>query len=135
MSYEFPIAKDTLIQAARNARIHAYAPYSKFAVGAALISEDGAVFTGCNVENISFGLTVCAERACISKAIEDGKRKFIAIAVVSDSKEPVVPCGACRQVLAEFSPELRVISCTTNGEVAEFALDTLLPSARQGILG
>jgi len=135
MSDKSPIAKETLIQAAREARSHAYAPYSKFAVGAALMSEDGAIFTGCNVENISFGLTVCAERACISKAIEGGKRTFSAIAVVSDSKEPVVPCGACRQVLAEFSPELRVISCTTDGEVAEFALDKLLPAARQGILG
>lgn len=126
---------DKLIEAARNARNQAYTPYSKLAVGAALMSEDGTIFTGCNVENTSFSLTICAERACVFNAIDAGQRKFTVIAVVSDSKEPIVPCGACRQVLAEFSPKLRVISCTTGGVVAEFDLGVLLPSAQQGILG
>ncbi len=94
-----------LLGIATEVRCRAYAPYSKFAVGAALLTGDGRVFTGCNVENISFGLTMCAER----------------VALTSDSNEPVIPCGGCRQVLAEFAPDLR--------------LSVLLPSARQGILG
>jgi cytidine deaminase len=124
-----------LITAARTARQCAYAPYSSFAVGAALLDADGRTFVGCNVENVSFGLTMCAERVAVGSAVAAGATNFDAIAVVSDSAEPVVPCGACRQVLAEFSPSLRVISATINGSVTEFSLASLLPSPRQGILG
>ena len=124
-----------LIQRALAARACAHAPYSSFSVGAALVDVDGRIFTGCNVENVSFGLTMCAERVAIGSAIAAGAKAFEAIAVVSDSTQPVVPCGACRQVMAEFSPDMRIISATTTGAVTEFNLADLLPSPRQGILG
>jgi cytidine deaminase len=125
---------EELIAEARNARSNAYSPYSTFAVGAALRCKDGVVFRGCNVENISYGLTLCAERVAIGAAISEGAREFDAIAIISDSLEPVVPCGACRQVLAEFAPGLRVISSTLAGVTAEFDLAVLLPVPKQGIL-
>lgn len=124
-----------LIEHARAVRERAYAPYSKFAVGAALLSSTGRVFTGCNVENLSFGLTVCAERNAVFAAIAGGERKFTKIAIVSDSKTPVSPCGACRQVLAEFGLELEVCSANLQGERFEARLDQLLPRASEGILG
>src|SRR5436853_1014874 len=97
-----------LIEAAAQARACAYAPYSKFSVGAALLTRSGNVFSGCNVENISLGLTICAERAAVAAAIAGGQKDFAAIAVVTDSQEPAVPCGGCRQVLAEFNPSLKI---------------------------
>jgi cytidine deaminase len=124
-----------LLQLALDARTRAHAPYSSFAVGAALLDAEGRTFTGCNVENVSFGLTICAERVAIGSAITSGSKDFRAIAVVSDSSQPVVPCGACRQVMAEFSPDLRIISATLGGAVTEFRLALLLPSPHQGILG
>jgi cytidine deaminase len=124
----------TLLEAAWEARERAYVPYSAFAVGAALEALDGRVFTGCNVENISFGLTNCAERVAIGSAIAAGAREFSLLAVVSDSEVPVVPCGACRQVLAEFAPDLRIISATKAGATREWNLAQLLPSPRDGIL-
>ena len=124
-----------LIPIATRARAHAYAPYSSFTVGAALLAADGGIFTGCNVENVSFGLTMCAERVAVGSALAAGSTAFETIAIVSDSTEPVVPCGACRQVMAEFAPGLRIISATTNGITTEFNLADLLPSPRQGILG
>lgn len=124
-----------LIGLAQSARCRAYAKYSRFAVGAALLAANGQVFTGCNVENISFGLTMCAERVAVGEAVAAGVTDFRSIAVVSDSAEPVVPCGACRQVLAEFAPSLRIVSSTISGLSAEFDLAVLLPSAKQGILG
>ena len=127
--------RNKLIAVAEAVRERAHAPYSSFKVGAALLDTDGKIFTGCNVENVSFGLTMCAERVAIGSAIAAGSTKFEAIAVVSDSNEPVVPCGACRQVLAEFSPSLPIISATTEGVVTEFTLAALLPLPRQGILG
>jgi cytidine deaminase len=123
-----------LIETAREARTKAYAPYSGFAVGAALQTRSGDIYTGCNIENLSFGLTLCAERCAVASAVASGVRDFVAIAIVTDSLRPAAPCGACRQVLAEFSPELMVISATVSGEVQEFKLAELLPYADQGIL-
>lgn len=124
-----------LLAEARDARERAYAPYSKFAVGAALLTSTGRVFTGCNVENLSFGLTICAERNAVFAAVAAGERKFTKIAIVSDSKTPVSPCGACRQVLAEFGMELSVCSANLQGESFEASLNQLLPRASEGILG
>ncbi len=125
---------EQLLAMAAESRLKAYAPYSNFKVGAALRASDGRVFAGCNVENVSFGLTLCAERVAIGSAVQAGAMEFDALAIVSDSSEPVVPCGACRQVLAEFSPNLRILSGTVDGETTEFSLATLLPKPRQGIL-
>lgn len=110
----------------------AYAPYSNFAVGAALLAADGRVFSGCNVENISFGLTNCAERVAIGAAVAAGAREFLAVAIVADTKVPISPCGACRQVLAEFGVR-RVILANRNKSL-EFSLEELLPRASAGIL-
>ena len=123
-----------LIDAARAARESAYAPYSKFAVGAALQVESGEIYRGCNVENLSFGLTLCAERGAVASAVSHGDRDFAAIAIVTDSEQPAVPCGACRQVLAEFNPNLKIVSATVSGQVQEFDLAKLLPLSDQGIL-
>jgi cytidine deaminase len=116
------------------ARLRAYAPYSRFLVGAALLSESGRVFAAGNIENVSLGLTMCAERVCVGMAVAEGERCFQTIAIVADSKDPIAPCGACRQVLAEFSPNLNIITYTLNGSKAEFMLDDLLPHSIQGIL-
>jgi len=117
-----------LIERARKARENAYAPYSKFKVGAAILTEDGEVYTGVNVENASFGLTVCAERVALFKAVSDGKRSFKAIAVVADTEEPVPPCGACRQVLSEFG-DMKVIMANLKGDVKIARLRDLLPDS------
>ena len=124
----------SLIQAAKQARENAHAPYSGFFVGAALLCADGSIFTGCNVENLSFGLTMCAERVAVGAAIAAGKKDFRCIAIVADSDEVISPCGACRQVLAEFHPTLRVISANLFGKSEEFSLEVLLPRASTGIL-
>lgn len=127
--------EDTLIAAAKAARLHAYAPYSKFQVGAALETEDGTVFTGCNVENLSFGLTICAERVAIGAAVAAGHKAFRRLVVCSDSREPVTPCGACRQVMAEFCGDLDVLSVNLNDDYYRATLAMLLPRAKAGILG
>ena len=124
-----------LIQQARAAREQAYAPYSKFPVGAALLTSTGRVFSGCNVENLSFGLTICAERNAVFAAIAAGERKFTKIAIVSDSKTPISPCGACRQVLAEFGLDLGVCAANLHGDLYHACLEQLLPRASEGILG
>ena len=126
---------DALIAAAREVREKAYAPYSQFAVGAALRTKSGRVFCGCNVENLSFGLTSCAERNAVFAAIAAGEKEFEAVAIVADSKEPVTPCGACRQVLAEFGLELEVCSSNLEGATYTATLRELLPRAKEGILG
>ena len=116
-----------LIAAARQARRNAYAPYSGFGVGAALRTRSGRVVTGCNVENASYGLTICAERVAVVKAVSEGERDFEVIAVVS--RGGASPCGACRQVLSEFSSDLRVILADLEGDGREFRLSELLPEA------
>jgi len=129
-----PVEIERWLDAARLVRERAYAPYSQFKVGAALIAADGRIFTGCNVENISFGLTMCAERVAIGHAIAEGVTDFIAIAIVADTTLPVSPCGACRQVLAEFNPQLPVHLGTVEGARETFRLSELLPRASTGIL-
>jgi cytidine deaminase len=119
--------KDQLIQAAIEARKNAYVPYSKFQVGAALLA-DGKVYGGCNVENASYGLTNCAERTAIFKAASEGQRKIQAIAIVADTEGPVSPCGACRQVIAEFSDEnTKVYLTNLKGDVTEWTVAQMLP--------
>ena len=120
--------KEKLIEMAKKARDNAYAPYSNFKVGAALLTEDGEIFTGANVENASYGLSICAERVAVFKAVSEGKRKFKAIAVVADTEKPTPPCGACRQVLAEFG-DIEVIMANLKGDVKVMKLSELLPEA------
>lgn len=119
---------------ARKVRQQAHAPYSHFQVGAALESEDGKVFSGCNVENISYGLTICAERNAIFAAVAAGAHSFRRIVILADSKEPVTPCGACRQVMSEFSEDMEVISLNLEGKEFRASLADLLPRAKTGIL-
>lgn len=119
---------DALIAAARGAQARAYAPYSHFRVGAALESTDGAVFLGCNVENASYGLTICAERAAVFAAVSAGVTRFRRAVVVSDVDPPAAPCGACRQVLAEFGLDLPIEGVGLRTAV-KWRLSELLPSA------
>lgn len=119
---------DSLISAARSAQSRAYAPYSKFRVGAALESVDGDVFLGCNVENASYGLTICAERAAVCAAVSAGVTRFRRAVVVSDVDPPAAPCGACRQVLAEFGLDLPIDGVGSKG-VVRWRLSDLLPAA------
>lgn len=121
--------RETLIAAARKAREYAYVPYSNFKVGAALLGRSGRVFTGCNVENASSGATICAERTAVVKAVSEGERDFVALAVVTDVPEPASPCGICRQVLVEFNPELPVIMANLAGEYRVETALGLLPYA------
>jgi cytidine deaminase len=116
-----------LVTAATAVRLLAYVPYSGFAVGAALLTADGQIFTGCNVENASYGLTVCAERNAVFQAVACGERAIRAVAVVSENG--VTPCGACRQVLAEFNPRMTVIVADTAGKHHLYGLPELLPDA------
>jgi cytidine deaminase len=119
---------DALISAARGAQARAYAPYSKFRVGAALESVDGTVFLGCNVENASYGLTICAERAAVFAAVSAGVTRFRRAVVVSDVDPPAAPCGACRQVLAEFGLDLPIDAIGSSTSV-RWRLSDLLPAA------
>jgi len=117
-----------LVRLAVNIREKAYAPYSGFHVGAALFADNGKVYTGCNVENASYGAAICAERTAVVKAISDGAKKILAIAVSSDSNSPTMPCGICRQVLSEFcSPDMPLFLSNKNGEYKVFTFEELLP--------
>lgn len=121
-----------LIEQAKLARERAYVPYSNFKVGAALLTEDGDVIHGCNIENAAYSMTNCAERTALFKALSDGKKAFLKIAVVADSERPVPPCGACRQVLAELCPpEMPVILTNLSGQRFETTVEALLPGAFQ----
>ncbi|WP_280520822.1 cytidine deaminase [Paenibacillus sp. J22TS3] len=123
--------KDQLIHEAIEARKTAYVPYSKFQVGAAVLT-DGKVYRGCNIENASFGLTNCAERTAIFKAVSEGHKRIEAIAVVADTEGPVSPCGACRQVLAEFcDQDTKIYLTNLHGDTEEWTMERLLPGAFQ----
>ena len=115
-----------LMDCAIKARENAYSPYSHFAVGAALLCEDGTLFEGCNIENASYGLTNCAERTAIFKAVSEGHIKFKALAVVADTEGPCAPCGACRQVMAEFKIPL-IIMGNLMGNIKIVTIEELLP--------
>ena len=126
--------ENDLVARAIGVRAAAYAKYSKFAVGAALETRSGKVFTGCNVENLSYGLTICAERSAVFAAVAAGERDFARIVIVADSHEPVTPCGACRQVLAEFADDLEIRSVNLQGMDYCTTLREMLPRAKAGIL-
>jgi cytidine deaminase len=118
---------DPLIDAALRAREHAHAPFSKFKVGAALLEEGGHLYTGCNVENATYGLTVCAERVAVFKAISEGARKFRRIAVAADTAILTPPCGACRQILWEFCGDIEVVLTNLQGKTETLRLKDLFP--------
>jgi cytidine deaminase len=124
-----PAERDALVAAATTVRERAVAPYSRFQVGAALLAADGRVFTGCNVESSSYGLTICAERTAVVKALSEGARGFRAVAVVTAAGEPTSPCGACRQVLWDQCRDIAVVMATTGGALEETTLSALLPRA------
>ena len=121
---------EQLIAQSKVARENAYVPYSKFKVGAALLTEDGKVYHGCNIENASYSMTNCAERTAFFKAVSEGVTKFTAIAIVADTPGPVSPCGACRQVMAEFCSQTMPVYLTNlNGDVQQTTVGDLLPGA------
>jgi cytidine deaminase len=122
----------SMTQCAWKTRDHAHAPYSQFFVGAAVVDAEGRIFGGCNVENLSFGLTICAERVAIASAIAAGSRSLSALVVVADTDTPISPCGACRQVMAEFG--VTHVRLCNRHEFLDFSLDQLLPRSSAGIL-
>jgi cytidine deaminase len=119
-----------LIEEAKKAREYAYVPYSKFKVGAALLTKDGKVYRGCNIENAAYSMCNCAERTALFKAYSEGDTEFVALAVIADAPRPVPPCGACRQVIFELCPsDMKVILANLNGDIAELTVKELLPKA------
>jgi cytidine deaminase len=118
-----------LIEAALAARQHAHAPFSKFLVGAALEDETGHVHTGCNVENATYGLTICAERVAVFKAVSEGARRFRRIAIAADTEDLTPPCGACRQILWEFCGDIEIVLCNPRGKSETLRLKELFPRA------
>lgn len=123
---------DELVRAATAAREHAFAPYSRFRVGAALRGESGTIYGGCNVEGASYGLTVCAERVAIWKAVSEGERRFQALCVVADTAELTPPCGACRQIIWEFCGDIPVILANLAGDRVVYSMAELLPRPFDG---
>ncbi len=121
------VNRDALVAAARDVMKRSHSPYSGFRVGAALLGEDGLIYTGTNVENASFGLSICAERAAVFRAVSEGCTGFTACAVVTETADPTPPCGACRQVLLEFGHGLKVYLAGQGDAVEEHALSDLLP--------
>lgn len=124
------MTNEELIAEAKKAREHAYVPYSKFGVGAALLTEEGKVFHGCNIENAAYSMCNCGERTAFFKAISEGEKAFSKLAVVADTDRPVPPCGACRQVMVEFcSPDMPVLLTNLKGDVEHTTVQGLLPGA------
>lgn len=121
--------ENELIEAARQVRERAYAPFSNFKVGAALRTKDGKIYTGCNIESASYGLTVCAERVAVWKAISEGEKEFTEIAVVVDTQELTPPCGVCRQIIWEFCGDVPVILANLKGDTETIKMSELLPRA------
>jgi cytidine deaminase len=119
----------SLREAALRALDNAYAPHSRFRVGAALRTRDGQLITGCNIENSAYGLAICAETLAVAYAVSQGLTEFDEIAIATDDSEPTPPCGACRQVLNEFAPKIKISSYTRDGKEAVWTLDELLPHA------
>ncbi|MEL4030365.1 cytidine deaminase [Caldifermentibacillus hisashii] len=121
---------EQLIEEAKEARKQAYVPYSKFAVGAALLTENGNVYRGCNIENAAYSMAICAERTAFFKAISEGEKNFKLLAVVADTDRPCSPCGACRQVISEFCPpDMKVVLTNLKGDLLETTVKELLPGA------
>lgn len=120
---------EKLIAAAWETRKNAYAPYSHFAVGAAVLTTDGHIYTGCNIENVSYGLTNCAERTAIFQAVAHGEREFTHLAICTDTATWTAPCGACRQVMLEFAPQMQVIMVNNRGERKQLSAAELMPDA------
>lgn len=120
---------ESLIEAAKRARSQSVAPFSNFQVGAAVKTADGKVYTGCNIESASYGLTVCAERVAIWKALSEGERQFTELAVVADTETLTPPCGTCRQIIWEFARGVTIVFANLNGESEEFQIADLLPRA------
>lgn len=118
-----------LIALARTARGRAYVPYSSFAVGAALLTDSGKVYPGCNVENAAYPACICAERTALVSAMAAGETEFVAMVVIADGPRPVPPCGTCRQVMAELAPTMRVLLANLHGEMEETTVAALLPGA------
>lgn len=116
-----------LLSIAKQASLNAYVPYSRFSVGAAIECDDGKVFTGCNVENASFGITICAERTACVKAVSEGHRKFKRIAIYADSQNWPTPCGACRQFLSEFGTDVEILCAKAGDRYVSYKLSELLP--------
>ncbi len=121
--------KNELISKAKEAREKAYVPYSGFPIGAAVLTTGGKIFTGSNIENAAYGLTNCAERTAIFKAISEGYKKFEAILIITDTDKPVTPCGSCRQVFTEFGDDIEVISTNYKGDELSYTSGELLPGA------
>lgn len=121
-----------LVDLATKAKENAYVPYSNFRVGAALLTKNGKIYTGCNIENASFGATNCAERTAIFKAVSEGNREFEAIAINADTEDLTFPCGICRQVIVEFSRDLKLYISNKNGDYKEYTIKELLPGAFTG---
>lgn len=116
-----------LVDSAKRAQKYSYSPYSSMKVGAAILTNDGDIYTGCNIENSSFGLTICAERTAIFKAISEGKRKFRAIAIYSEGSSPIQPCGACRQVLNDLAGDIDIVLTNKNNPIIIMRLSILFP--------
>ena len=116
-----------LLRIAKEASLNAYVPYSGFPVGAALECEDGTVYTGCNVENAAYGDTICAERTAVVKAVSEGQRAFTRTSIYGEGKGYCMPCGSCRQVLAEFSPDMEVLCAKAGGSYVSYPLTRLMP--------
>ena len=129
LANEGTTSAETLREAAFSAMENAYAPYSRFRVGAALLTSTGDIVSGCNVENAVYGEALCAERVAVAAAVARGMKEFVEIAIASEADDPSPPCGSCRQTMSEFAPDMRVTSYAKNGKHATWRLGDLLPEA------